>query len=269
MIVACQAAPAGAAMLDLARPAADGARLASVLPPLNVADRLCLRRGADGRARLMPAGGALAIHGLLLALVVRLVVSPLPPPRPEPGFVVVMAQISPLGSAILQAPPAPVARLAPVRALSVHTQPMHQTVLPSGRPMVTSPVKTAAAVAARSGNSAPPGLRSSPVPAPAIDADALLPALEARIDAAVQRAAVLPAAAGRQHRQGRTRLRFTYLDGTVRDVSVVASSLSRILDNAALAAVRDAIIPSAPPKLRGRRLDLLVWINFRLGPDAA
>jgi len=93
---------------------------------------------------------------------------------------------------------------------------------------------------------------------------ALLAALEARIDEAVREAASMPQAARRQHREGRTRVRFTYLDGIVSGVELVSPSQSRVLDDAALQAVRCAAYPLPPEALRGRHLDLQVWVNFRL-----
>jgi TonB family protein len=43
------------------------------------------------------------------------------------------------------------------------------------------------------------------------------------------------------------------------------SSASRLLDDAALSAVQTARYPAPPPQLRGRKLSLVVWIDFHLG----
>ena len=96
---------------------------------------------------------------------------------------------------------------------------------------------------------------------------ALLAQLETRIDAAVARAAVMPDAARRQRREGRARLRFVYQDGAVDGVQVVQSSESRLLDDAAVSAVRGARYPAPPGPMRGRRLDLLVWIDFKVAAE--
>ncbi len=85
-----------------------------------------------------------------------------------------------------------------------------------------------------------------------------------QVQQVVRAASVMPQAALLQHRTGRAQVRFAYLDGQVRDVAVQQSSRSRLLDDAALTAVRSAHYPRPPPLLRGRLLPLLVWIDFRL-----
>ncbi len=77
----------------------------------------------------------------------------------------------------------------------------------------------------------------------------------------------MPEAARRQHREGRVLARFSYLDGAVRDPAILLSSHSQLLDDAALLAVRQARCPPAPASLTGRRLDLVVWIDFRTSPS--
>jgi TonB family protein len=106
-----------------------------------------------------------------------------------------------------------------------------------------------------------------PVPAQAAqapDSRLAMAQLEARIDDAVRRQAVMPMAAIRQRREGRAQLRFSYMDGAVDDIAVAQSSQSRLLDDAAVRAVRAARYPAPPPALRGRRMALQVWIDFRL-----
>ncbi len=91
--------------------------------------------------------------------------------------------------------------------------------------------------------------------------------LETAIDRAIHDAAIMPEAARRQHREGRVLARFSYLDGVVHDPAIVQSSRSQLLDDAALLAVRQARCPAAPAGLTGRRLDLVVWIDFRISPS--
>jgi protein TonB len=91
-----------------------------------------------------------------------------------------------------------------------------------------------------------------------------LTALEARIDMAVRRQATMPPAAIRQRREGRAQVRFSYVNGAVDSIALAQSSQSRLLDDAALQAVRLAAYPAPPPVLHGRRLALLLWIDFRL-----
>ncbi len=91
--------------------------------------------------------------------------------------------------------------------------------------------------------------------------------LETAIDQAIRDAAIMPEAARRQHREGRVLARFSYLDGAVRDPTILQSSHSQLLDDAALLTVRQARCPAPPAGLAGRRLDLVVWIDFRISPS--
>jgi TonB family protein len=98
------------------------------------------------------------------------------------------------------------------------------------------------------------------------DAEVTLARLQTEISDAVRAASHMPEAAVRQHREGRARVAFTYMDGFVQAASVVQSSASRLLDDAALRAVRTAQYPAPPPQARGHRLSMLVWIDFRIAP---
>lgn len=220
--------------------------------------------------RVGPVGAALLVHALLLALAARLVIPALPGPADAGGFPLFLERTEPVGAAAI--PPA-----GPVFDRLSTPQPM---VVDSGRTATalapvrhTGPARArtpaAAAGATQSAPLAPEQAASAqpPAAAPADDGRTLLPALESRIDDAVRRAAILPDAARRQRRQGRAQIRFTYRDGGVQDAQIVASSQSRLLDNAALQAVRDAHYPQPPLPLHGRQLTLLVWIDFQLAPD--
>jgi protein TonB len=91
-----------------------------------------------------------------------------------------------------------------------------------------------------------------------------LAGLEARIRQAVQDAANYPPSARIMHLEGRTQVRFDYMDGMAGAADVARSSNSPMLDRAALAAVRGASLPRAPAEIGARRLPLLVWVEFRL-----
>jgi TonB family protein len=220
--------------------------------------------------RVGPVGAALLGHALLLALAARLVIPALPGPADAGGFPLFLERIEPVGAAAIP-PPSPVFdRLSPPQPMVVDSgqtatalAPVHHTGLARAH------TPAAAAGAAQSASPAPEQTASARPPAAAApdDGRTLLPGLESRIDDAVRRAAILPDAARRQRRQGRAQIRFTYRDGGVQDAQIVASSQSRLLDNAALQAVRDANYPQPPLLLRGRPLTLLVWIDFRLAPD--
>jgi TonB family protein len=138
----------------------------------------------------------------------------------------------------------------------------------ASRPLPAAPPpRTQAAIDTRvptaSAAPSPPQAALQPAPQAANDS-MLLAQLRSNIDAAVQRAAAMPEAARRQHRQGRARVGFEYIDGAVKAVQIVQSSDSHLLDDAAVAAVRRAQYPMPPTAMRGRVLALLVWIDFRL-----
>jgi TonB family protein len=92
----------------------------------------------------------------------------------------------------------------------------------------------------------------------------MLAGLEARIRQAVQDAALYPTSARIMHLEGRIQVRFDYTDGSADAARVASSSNSPMLDRAALAAVRAASLPRAPAEIGGRRLPLLIWVEFRL-----
>ena len=94
-----------------------------------------------------------------------------------------------------------------------------------------------------------------------------LAALKAAISRAVQAAVVYPPSARRSRRDGRTRLRFTFSNGRVGDIAVASSSGFPPFDNAAIQAVRRAVMPPVPAGLATRELGMLVWVRFRLVQD--
>jgi protein TonB len=230
-------------------------------------------RPSQGHARLgaVPAGLAVIGHVLLLGLAARLMLPALPV-APEPGgFPLILEQVDRLAPAAVPLPaphqrtltlpaamviegaaPAPVPRPAP-RAPRAHR------AAPS-TPPAWHPAAAQAAAAVPSG---PAMIAGGP------GDDNLLQGLEGRIDAAVRQAAIMPQAAQRQHRQGRAQIGFTYRDGNVAAARIVASSQSPVLDNAALRAVREASYPPPPARLRGRMLNLVVWIDFRTASAAS
>jgi len=88
-------------------------------------------------------------------------------------------------------------------------------------------------------------------------------ALEARIRDAVQAAVHYPAAARMMGVTGRARVLLDYRSGAVTSPTLMQSSGTPLLDDAALAAARTARYPAAPPEVEGRLLRLLVWVEFR------
>jgi protein TonB len=152
--------------------------------------------------------------------------------------------------------------------------------LPVARTARARPTRVAPAVAsAPARQHAPAAVAAQAPPAPAPRAapqqdDAAAQRLKltqfaGSIQAAVQAAASMPAAARRQHREGRAQVRFSYLDGAVAEVTLARSSESRVLDDAALAAVIRARYPAPPPPLRGHKIPMAVWVEFHLAQASA
>ena len=219
--------------------------------------------------RVGPVGAALLGHAVLLALAARLVIHALPGAPEAGGFPLFLERTEAVGASTIPAAPPVFDALKPlppmvvetrdgiIQAAGHHRPALH--ALPSAQPGSTVAQRT---VAPAQTAGAPQAVTAAPD-----SGSGLLPGLESRIDEAVRQAAILPDAARRQRRAGRAQIRFTYRDGGVQDAQIVASSQSRLLDNAALQAVRDANYPQPPLPLRGRQLTLLVWIDFRLTPE--
>jgi protein TonB len=240
----------------------------TLLPP-DVTDRsmLCAasmpgRRGATV-ASVMAHVAALA---LLVCLTARL-----PPAAPElPAFAMFfdapaaapqtlqrLAGASLAPSMVRQAP-RPLSPLVRLRAATV-SYPPYRSLRTAARAVDRDAAPPRAATAP-AGPTAPPATS----PPGASDDGAILVRFADTLQATVRAAAAMPEAAVRQHREGRAQVRFAYLDGHVEQVAVAQSSRSRVLDDAALAAVQQAHYPPPPPQLRGRKLPLLVWIDFSL-----
>jgi protein TonB len=105
---------------------------------------------------------------------------------------------------------------------------------------------------------------SPPPPPPVASAAAasIKDIFEAKLHEAVQGATQYPAAARMMRLSGRPRVGFVYRDGQVSNVHLVQSCGRDLLDQAALAAVRNAAYPPAPPDLAGHELDLTVTVNL-------
>ena len=87
-----------------------------------------------------------------------------------------------------------------------------------------------------------------------------------KVRSAVQGAVVFPMAARAAHLSGQTKVTFDYKDGVASAASVLTTSGNRILDKAALAAVRVAHFPAATAEYAGRVLTFEIWVKF-LGVD--
>jgi len=180
---------------------------------------------------------------------------PAPPTPPE-------ATPLPVEAPLLVEPPPPPAEPVP---------PVRRTVLKPNRPLtrlaVSRPVAPAAA--------------GSPVVLTAVVAPAALASvvtkdsasqlraeemLRGRIRDAVQAAVRCPPAAQMMGRSGKAGVTFDYRDGSLMgDVRLTRSTGTPMLDSAALAAVREAHYPKAPPEIAEQVLPLLIWVDEACG----
>ncbi len=218
-----------------------------------------LRPSAQDGAGLRRASAALASAALHAAMVGALCLTvarlrPAPTPPASVAMVFEAPSAAPL-STIASGPLAP-AETTETTALT--------HVLP-GRAMPAlvaddRPRRTRAALAPPAAIATAP---AAPVATPSPSAGDLA-GLKLRIREAVRAATVYPAVARQMHREGRAQIAFAYVDGAVQDVSLIQSSRSGLLDEAALSAVRRAAYPRPLPGMSGVRLALEVWVNFGL-----
>jgi len=251
------------------------------LLPTHQADRMMSPIGhapRRGGARLASPIASVMAHLAALALVVSVVAKA--PPAPPDAVPVPLVFSAPATTTLLSQQALATAAglqvlglhpVAPMTATAVPARPAFPplraaTPMPQTRPGRAAPQP----VAAPEGNLGAGPLSAAPPrrAAPGMDDNAVLLRFTADVHAVVQAAATMPRAAALQHREGRTQVRFAYLDGHVEAVAVAQSSRSRLLDDAALAAVQRAHYPPPPATLRGRRLTLLEWIDFRIATPA-
>lgn len=242
------------------------------LPPPREAYRMTLLAGnAPGACVLLAL--SLLIHAAALAVLLKSATKmPAAPPDP-PAISFLFSIPGPISAAPVPAtvlayrrfgavPPSPAPRPRdvprPARRPASNTAHIRPS-LAGARPAVAAPATAAA--------TAPMGhAKPAAILAAAAGDGALLLRFGNDIQAAVRAAATMPEAAILQHRTGRAQVRFSYLDGHAEALALAQTSRSRLLDDAALAAVRRAHYPPPPAPLRGRRLKLLVWIDFSVRP---
>lgn len=173
----------------------------------------------------------------------QIVLEPAPAPTPTPTPARPKPQPRPPRVVHHQAPPRP----AP-------PPPPEPRVAPAPAPVAPHPAMPVA----------PPPPPPPPQPqAPRVaDTAAVRDAFAAALHAAIQAAVHYPAAARMMHLSGRARVAFDWRDGHAGAPRLVASSGSSQLDQAALAAVRDAFYPPTPAALQGRTLQFVISVDF-------
>jgi protein TonB len=234
--------------------------------------------GKPPRPLLVAWTAALTAHVTLLALLLRVAPAPPPPPMQAAAFTLMNDPVT---------RPAPIVH-QPASAVPADLQQLHAATPPTAVPPVplvasashrapapyraatARPRATAATAATRAQAATAPTatLPRPPQAAPAADISGEIARLSHAVSDAVQRNAVMPLAARQQGRQGRAQVRFDYLDGTVDDVILAQSSASRLLDHAAVEAVRTAHYPPAPAALRSQKIPMQVWVDFELNLTA-
>lgn len=253
------------------------------LSPPDVDDRIFPHmQGEPGRGGTAALSAVAHLAALALLLTVATQVPPAPPeapaipmvftaPAPAPSLPTAapMQTSVPLASVQLarpapQAPPIAMA-IAPLAAFHIaRVRPAHDTA--TRAPAPAAPRQSPAPPSAAAGQAGP---RAAPQSNDGQVLRIQIAQFAGSIHEAVQAAAMMPPAARRQHREGRAEVRFSYLDGAVAEVGLAQSSQSRLLDDAALSAVAHARYPAPPAPLRGHKLPMLLWIEFRMAASSA
>ena len=250
------------------------------LAPPDMEDRIFLPvRGAPARGGTAALSAMAHIAALGLLLTVATQVPPAPPDVPAIPLVFRAPSASlspapaqttiPLASAQLAGPApqaAPIAMaVAPLAAFHIaRARPTPKTSTASQPP--ATPHRSVALLSPATAQSTPHATpQTSNAEAPRIE----IAQFTGSIHAAVQAATLMPTAARRQHREGRAQVRFSYLDGAVAEIVLAQSSQSRVLDDAALAAVARARYPAPPVPLRGHKIPMVLWVEFQMAAASA
>jgi len=183
------------------------------------------------------------------------------PAAPEASFPMVF-MAAPVGAESETSWPATrLAAASPIMSVATLSAPRFVSVAARLPAQMSAPI---AAVATAAPERMAEHMASRPVIVPAAPEDGVeLAAFESRVHRAVQQAAVYPAAAKLQRRQGRARIEFLLSGRDVAAERVSQSSQSALLDRAALDAVRLAALPAPPVGLAARQT-LSVWVDFAL-----
>lgn len=195
---------------------------------------------------------------------------------PEPSSI--RSLLAPPPAAAPDVLPAAPAELLPIPTLPAVSRPVRRTARladPVRLPIHAVP-RSAASRAAIVASRAPaadalpaqPAFAAAPPAAlPAAPSRAGLDSYEGRLKSAIQAALRYPPAAAMMGRDGRARVAFSISDARAADIRLLRGTGSSQLDEAALAAVRQAAYPRPPAEIGTRSLAILVWVEFNR-PDA-
>ena len=216
---------------------------------------------ADTDAARWPLATALALllEAALLAALAWYAAQPAP--KPPPPLQITLVQPKPLAK-----PPAPKplpAKPKPKPLPRVHHQ-AHPRPLPTPpRPRIQPPPPPLPQARPAMPLTPPPPPPPPPKPV-APDLAAVKLGFEGALREAIQAAVRYPEAARLMRLQGRTLVRFAFRDGHASAIRVATSSGIPPLDEAAIAAVRNAPYPPTPAALAGRALTFEIWVRFHL-----
>ncbi|PKU26224.1 TonB family protein [Telmatospirillum siberiense] len=215
---------------------------------------------------------AIAVEAAVLTGAAWLLARPAPPP---PAREEINLDLTTLPPPELPKPPEP----EPPKALPPKPEPAKPVSQKmQAKPEMRKPVPPPP-VSART--APPPGLVSSapsdfaeppppaPVEAPPVRSAAKAEAVDlfqAQARAAVQAALRYPNAARVRKLVGQSRIGFDYRDGQASNARIVTSSGYDVLDEAAIAALNNAVLPTPPPDLAGHLLKLTIAVNFSVQP---
>jgi protein TonB len=114
------------------------------------------------------------------------------------------------------------------------------------------------------GTPLPPAAAAAPVPAPTAP-PIIDPRWQASISSFLASRKIYPEEARRRGEEGRVAVRFTVdRSGRVVDAVIVTASGSTLLDEAALALLREAALPPFPPDMTQPRLTITTMIRYSL-----
>ena len=156
-------------------------------------------------------------------------------------------------------PPAPAITPEPAPITHTATPPPKPRPLP--RPtMDKAPVPTSAPVA-------PPPVQSiaPPLPSPVATALAVDPSWQKAVSGWLSAAKTYPDEARRRAEEGRVTIRFTVdRSGRVLDATIIGSSGSQLLDQAALALLRQASLPAFPVSMMQAQMTITTALRYSL-----
>jgi len=197
------------------------------------------------------------------------------PPTPEPELAAQPAEPSPLQPETAVArpplaeplPPEPPSEPPPPRPPVIPPPPEPPPApKPPPRPRPTNrPAERAIERTPSPPRETPPPPAVTATPAPAAAAPIIDPRWQAAVSSLLASRKIYPEEARRRGEEGHVAVRFTIdRSGRVVDAAIVAASGSSLLDDAALALLRQAVLPPFPEDMTQARLTITTTIRYSL-----